>query len=580
MTKQGQKKRASAHDIICAAYIEPRNITTDGRKRPKNARNANASIFTWGVCFCDNLAYHGGENLETLFLMLSRYAPLMVYVHDLDTVGKFILQYLFETGFTFSESNNLTPNTFNTMISGAGVIYKICVCLRYGNTGRKRIVHFRNINQKIQGTITEMATACGISYMPHKIQSHNETPDANDMAATRNRAEILAKSFQPIIALDWRQLTAGSDIMDAYKKYIGRKFYREIFPIIDEIDNEKMRPAYFGGIVHINPKYIGKSIEKYTYVYDINSAYIYAMCNCDQPYGQPIPFHGRPNPTKDTPLFIVSVSVSCCTKYGRLPTLIKNEPLSTKLHYISDTHGIEFNTTLTNIDLQLLYENYEIETITFGNGFYFHSSNNLFNDFLLPIYNKKQAARGALRQTYKKPLVAFYGKFGRRTEYEQIIPTFENGVLSFKMFKKNNVEPEYLPVSIFTAAYVRAILIAAINKNNQKFIYADTDSMHLTAPADFIKIDNNALGAWKLEKTFVRAKYLGQKMYFGIEKNGNEKIVIAGAQADVKLRVHYDNFNTGEYFDGNMFRMFCPHGLVSVNRTFRLTGRPASIIEL
>lgn len=564
------KKRGDIHDITCAAYIAPRNVAPDGRKRGKAARNDSDSIFAYGLCFCDNLAYHSGTGFNELFIDLSRRAPLAVYVHDLNTVGKFIIAYLFETGFTWTEKIKISPMQFTTLISGDGVIYLIKLCFKYGKTGRKRVVQFRNINQKIQGTMTEMASACGITYDRRTLKTDIDEPDAEDMEIIRNRAEILAKSFQPILQLQWYKLTAGADIIDKYKQYIGRSLYREFFPVLKPAEDKFARAAYFGGLIYCNDEIRGKNNDFPVYVYDINSAYVFAMCDFPMPYGHGVYFRGKPNPPKNTPLYICRITVSCRTKYGRRPVLMQNEPFAKNIVYIDDTQGVEIPITLTSVDLAMLFENYEIESIHYYDGYYYHASNNLFNAFLRPYYENKKNARGALRQTYKKPLVAFYGKFGKQTDYTQLLPEFVDGDLKMQKVIKVTTDPEYCPVAVFTSAYVRRILITAINQNNTNFLYADTDSMHLRRPAYGININPDALGAWKLEHTFTRSKYLGQKMYYGIESDGGEVVKISGAQAEVKMRIHYDNFNPGETFDGAYHKYYVKHGLVVVNRTFTL----------
>jgi len=65
----------------------------------------------------------------------------------------------------------------------------------------------------------------------------------------------------------------------------------------------------------------------------------------------------------------------------------------------------------------------------------------------------------------------------------------------------------------------RCETIRAAQANYEAFEYADTDSIHLTAPAKDIKVGKE-LGEWKLESEFSVAKYVRQKTY--IEKTIKE----------------------------------------------------------
>lgn len=81
--------------------------------------------------------------------------------------------------------------------------------------------------------------------------------------------------------------------------------------------------------------------------------------------------------------------------------------------------------------------------------------------------------------------------------------------------------PVYIPVASFITAYARNKTIRSAQKVYDRFIYADTDSLHLTGleyPED-LEIHDTKLGAWAHESTFIRAKFIKPKTY--IEDNGD-----------------------------------------------------------
>ena len=62
---------------------------------------------------------------------------------------------------------------------------------------------------------------------------------------------------------------------------------------------------------------------------------------------------------------------------------------------------------------------------------------------------------------------------------------------------------------------------------------------------EFIDIDDYRLGAWKLESTFKRGRYLRQKAYIEEGYDGEMNVTIAGLPKKLGKYVNFDNFNIG-----------------------------------
>ena len=78
-------------------------------------------------------------------------------------------------------------------------------------------------------------------------------------------------------------------------------------------------------------------------------------------------------------------------------------------------------------------------------------------------------------------------------------------------------------MATFITSYAKQYLVQSINQNRDKFLYCDTDSLHLFGEAEEVKglkIDSKIYGAWKHELTFYDFRYLGPKRY--AEYNGEE----------------------------------------------------------
>ena len=106
--------------------------------------------------------------------------------------------------------------------------------------------------------------------------------------------------------------------------------------------------------------------------------------------------------------------------------------------------------------------------------------------------------------------------------------------------------PVYIPVGVFCTAYARRELLFAILDNRERFVYCDTDSLHLlgTEQPNNIPIHDKELCHWKVEGTFTRAKHLRAKAYVW-DLNGKFSVTCAGMPDDVKALVTWDNFEYG-----------------------------------
>ena len=107
-------------------------------------------------------------------------------------------------------------------------------------------------------------------------------------------------------------------------------------------------------------------------------------------------------------------------------------------------------------------------------------------------------------------------------------------------------DPVYIPVAVFCTAYARRSLIDAIKANESRFLYCDTDSMHLsgTEQPTGIDIHDSRLGAWKVEGTFSHARHLRAKTYIW-DLNGEIGVTCAGMPSNIKQGCDFDNFHLG-----------------------------------
>lgn len=82
------------------------------------------------------------------------------------------------------------------------------------------------------------------------------------------------------------------------------------------------------------------------------------------------------------------------------------------------------------------------------------------------------------------------------------------------------------------------------------YIYSDTDSIHCLKLSDeelkqFMYIDDFELGAYKKESEFIQAKFIRQKCYIEIDKEGNVNSTIAGMPKRLGKYINLNNFESG-----------------------------------
>ena len=151
----------------------------------------------------------------------------------------------------------------------------------------------------------------------------------------------------------------------------------------------------------------------------------------------------------------------------------------------------------------------------------FRGTNNLFKNYIDFWSKIKQENEGALRSFAKLMQNGLYGKFGMAGASE--ITNFQNndGVFTIEhtheMVTSNTV---YLPMATFITSWAKQYLVQAINANYERFMYCDTDSLHLYGTLDQVRgveIGKKIYGLWDNEMCFEDFKYLGSKRY--AEKN-------------------------------------------------------------
>ena len=528
-------------------------------------------VWAWALCDIENPDnVEVGNNIDSFFERLKKENNPYVYFHNLKFDGEFILYYLMKNNYEHVEKREKRNNTFSTLISDMGLFYQIEVYFDVGKKTKKVtfIDSLKIINQTVESmpkTFKIPENKLEIDYnLPREI-GHTLTKEEIDYV--KNDVIIVAKALSYLFNMGLTKMTAGSNALSEYKNIMKLNKFRALYkPLNYDIDKD-IRRAYRGGFTYCNPVYKGKTTGEGE-VLDVNSLYPSVMYNEILPFGEPFFYTGEYIEDKVYPLYIQRLTCSFKIKEGKIPTIQIKHSRFVDNEYITDS-GIEpVALTLTNIDLKLFLEQYDVYDLHYDCGWKFKGMRGLFTTYIDKWIEVKNEAtisgNKGMRQVAKIMLNSLYGKFATSLDVQSKIPYLEDDIVKYRLSEKERKDGVYLPMGAFITAYARdktirtsqAIKTYSLEKYGKDlYCYSDTDSIHTLLPIEelekFCEIDDVKLGAWKHESHFTRAKFIRQKTY--LEEINNEiNITCAGLPQRCYDQVTWDNFKEGLKVDGKL----------------------------
>lgn len=522
-------------------------------------------------------------NMADLFKIFSHGG--LFYFHNLKFDGGFVLDYLLNNDFVYNEDGRrLERDQYNTIISDNHVFYQIKINIS------GKIATINDSFKIIPASIKSIPKMFGLPESKGEIDYNKPRPlgyipSKEESDYLKRDCVIAGKAIKTILDQGLKGLTTASNAFKFYEKMLGEKQYNRLFPILDPKVDNYMRSSYKGGYCYVNKNF--KSLDVGCgVVYDKNSMYPWVMREKSLPFGTPVYYEGEYKKDELYPLFIQRISCEFEIKKKYLPTIqVKNTRSGfIPTEYLESSEGKEVVLTLTNLDLAIFKKHYKIYNLTYHEGYKFMSTTSLFKDYVDYWYKVKEDATRAnnsvMRTIAKLMLNSLYGKFGARLDRKSAIPYLdEEGKVRFSITEPKEIDGKYLPVAIFITAYARYDIISNAQANINRFLYADTDSLHLLGLKEAeLDIDSYRLGAWKKESTFKRARYIRAKRYIEVElckyknkqmtgiskqrfvrKKSTKKrfkeflnIKCGGLPASCHAQVTWDNFKEGMIYTGKL----------------------------
>ena len=529
-------------------------------------------VWAWALCEIGNTEnLKIGNTIESFFKEILKEDNPVILFHNLKFDGEFILYYLLKNGFEYVDKKEKKDNSFSTLISDMGLFYQIEV---YYHVTKKHIkkITFRDslkiINQSVESiakTFKLEESKLSIDYNKPREKGYVLTKEETEYI--KNDVVIVAKGLEYLYSMGLTKMTAGSNALYEYKKIINPKMFEKLyFKLTYECDKD-IRQAYKGGFTYLNPIYEEKDVASGE-VLDVNSLYPSVMYNNLLPFGEPFYYEGKYKEDKIYPLYIQRITCSFKIKKNKIPTIQIKHRQFLDNEYLTSSNGDIVALTLTNVDLQLFLEQYDVEDLKYHSGWKFKAMHGLFREYIDKWINIKNestiSGNKGMRQVAKIMLNSLYGKFATGLDVRSKIPYLENDIVKYLTTAPETKDGVYLPMGCFITAYARektirtsqAIKDYSLEKYGKDlYCYSDTDSIHTLLPIEeltkFCEIDNVKLGAWKHESHFTKARFIRQKTYLE-EINGEMKITCAGLPQRCYDGVSWDSFKVGMNVDGKL----------------------------
>lgn len=559
-----------------------------------------AHVWSWESCVVgDPDNFCRGIDIES-FIEYCSLEDRIIYFHNLKFDSSYILSYLLTHGYSWSNKRALKKHEFSTLISNMGQFYSVTVC--FGDT----TTTFYDSLKLIRLSVEQIAKAYGLTFRKLEIdydkpRPEGYIPDAKEWEYQHADVAIMSQALHILFTEGLTKITQGSNALWDYKEIIGKKNFKRWFPVLPPEIDAFCRKSYKGGATQVHKIFANQEIGC-GITLDVNSMYPWAMYEMFLPFGEPIYYTGKYSQDKLYPLYIQKLSCNFELKEGYIPTIqLKHSGLFRGTDFLESSDGNIVELTLTSVDLKLFLDHYNVYNVSWISGYKFMQSKNMFKEYIDKWYAiKAQATKDGnkgLRQIAKDMMNSLSGKFGLRPEVQEKIPYYDEK-LRFKVGEVEQRDSIYVPVVSFITSYGRDKALRSAQKNYDRFIYMDTDSLHLkgTELPDNLDIDSTKLGWWDLEKVWVRGYFIRAKTYIEEESISREtmesmiksekaepwqfyevdgdlrilNITCAGMPKNCYRYVTYDNFRPSNWFDGKLMPVMTKNGITLVKKVFTI----------
>lgn len=383
-----------------------------------NVDEFDCRVWAYAVCEIgnpDNFIY-GNSIDDFIEKCANKRENYQIWFHNLKYDGEYIFNYLLENGYTcIKDKKDRKDKTFTTLISDTGQFYSIEIFFEVKTKKHINKVTIYDSLKVLNFSVDQIAKDFNlpirkleIDYKEKREKGHILTQQEIDYI--RNDVEIMARALDIMFNEKLTKMTIGSDALANYKEI--NKNFKRYFPILPYQIDKDIRKSYKGGFTYLNDCYKEKETGA-GIVLDVNSLYPSVMMYEKLPFGEPIFFEGKYENDGLYSLYIQTISCVFDIKDGKIPTLqIKNNMSFLPNEYVKSSNGDIVTLTLTNIDLDLFLDHYNVTELTYHSGWKFKAIKGLFTTYINYWSDKKIQAKkegnGALYKIAKLMLNSLY----------------------------------------------------------------------------------------------------------------------------------------------------------------------------
>lgn len=336
-------------------------------------------VWAWATCNIETEKIITGNNIDSFIEFCKSQNNPVLYFHNLKFDGEFIIYWCLTHGFMHvSKKEDIKENTFTTLISDMGQFYSICIYFSVGNKKVKKVTFYDSLKiipfsvEAIAKSFNLEISKLTIDYNMPREKGHILTKE--EIEYIKNDVLIVAKALKVLFSEGLTRMTEGSNALSDFKEIITKSKFSHYFPNLDYDVDKDLRKAYKGGFTYLNPIYKEKDVEKGV-VLDVNSLYPSVMYEKNLPFGEPIFFEGKYKEDNVYNLYVQMITCSFEIKKNKIPTIqIKNNKAYFRSNeYLESSQDEIVCLVLTNIDLKLFLEQYDVYDLEYVCGWKFKS---------------------------------------------------------------------------------------------------------------------------------------------------------------------------------------------------------------
>lgn len=526
-------------------------------------------VWAWGACPVDNPnKFVWGTSIESFFEWAQSQHNPKCWFHNLRFDSQFTTSWMLRNGFKWVPYRAKSTKTFSTLITPTNDYFSARIVFENVNKRAKTMELFDSM-KLLNMSLKKIAESFHLPFNKQEIDYKKDRPvgyqpTPHELFYLNTDCKILAVALQKLQEHGVEGITIGQAAVKDFKERVP--YCSSFFKKLPQEVEEDVRQAYKGGFSCLNPIYEDIEIGPGFFL-DRNSMYPAVLKENPMPMGRPVFFKGQYKPSTVYPLYVQKVSVSFTLKPGKVAFLrTKNHPLYDRASYMETSKGELISFTLTSPEMELLFENYDIDDIVYHSGWKFMACSHVFDEYIDHWAQVKEEAKeknqAATYQVAKLYLNSLVGKFGGRTSGRQCRPVLdENGIVRYQAEGRETRSSLYSPIALFTTAFARCEMVRTIQKvrdfgfkryGRDIWVYTDTDSCGVVMPVEDIKyldkvldLDDRKMGSYKVEKVFSKARFIHSKCYMLVDYTGIPHATIAGMPREIAERLNFEQFRIG-----------------------------------